>query len=86
MQVVGTSNLMNTFHVFSSPMVKRPVVTLSFSHSLMRFWIASAEDTDFANLAFERVYSWPGYNYPGEGEGGRYVDFCVCRELSQNFI
>src|SRR5271156_1497736 len=52
---------MNTFQVFSSAIVKRPVVIFSFSHSLIRFWIAAAVDTDCANLAFERVYSWPGY-------------------------
>ena len=52
-----TSRRMNTFHDFSSAMVDFPVVILSFSHFLMRDWIAVAEETDCANLAFERVYS-----------------------------
>ena len=76
---------MNTFQFFSSAMVNRPLVTLSFSHSLMSFWIASALDTDCANLAFERVYSWPGYriNSCRHGAGGRrYVDFCICGECA----
>jgi len=56
-----TSNRMNGFHVFSSAMVDFPAVTSSLSHFSARSLIACAEETDCANFAFERVYSWPGY-------------------------
>ena len=82
----GTSSLMNTFHVFSSAIVERPVVTLCSWHCFMRDWIASADDTDCANLAFERVYSWPGYNCYSLTRWGKYVDFCIWWKTSKDFV
>lgn len=49
---------------------------------------ASDEETDCPNLAFDRVYSWPGWNQLDRIIGGRggYVDFCIPGEGAEDFV
>ena len=67
-------------------MVDFPVVTFSRSQCSINSLTALAEETDCANLAFDRVYSWPGYTSTSDERGREYEDFCIGGEGAEDFI
>lgn len=81
-----TSNRIKGFQVRSSEMVDFPVVTFSRSHFSINSLTAFADETDCANLALDRVYSWPGFPWSVFNQGGGYIDFGVGGKGAECFV